>query len=438
MLITLGAGFVVLGVLVFIHELGHFMAAKGFGVAVDTFSIGFPPKAITLFRHAETEYILSWIPFGGYVQMKGENPEDERLTGANDELGSKNAWQRFIIFFAGVGMNFVLAFIVFFIINFWVGLVTYDTTIDIDPNSIADKAGLISGDRIIEIDGQTIIDWDDLERHLSPKLDQEVMLTVERDEKILTIPFQAGYNDSIKRYTLGFHPQMPPIADKIIHDSPAEKAGLQSGDRIVEIEGTPINRWRDLVDIIHRNPENPLNIVLERDDERISMTITPEAKPAPSPEDETKLIKEGRIGISPPLLTKTLPFGESIVTAGRQFVAVTVGIYRFLGMLVTGKVGAETIGGPILIFQAAGDSARQGLTSFLSLAALLSINLAILNLLPLPALDGWHILVLIVETVTRRPMSTQSKVFWQLIGFTSLILLMIFAMYNDIIRILPN
>lgn len=432
MLITLFAGLFVFGVLVFIHELGHFMAAKAFKVAVEEFSIGFPPKAITLFRRAETEYILSWIPFGGYVKMKGENPEE--ATGAEDELASKPAWQRFIVFFAGVAMNFALGFALYFFIFAYVGFSTSESVIDVTPQSVAEQAGLVSGDRVVAIDGQPVADWHDLTKIVSTKLDQPMTFKVERGDQVVSIVYQPEKNDSTNRYSLGFEPRTPAVVGRIITGKPAQKAGMRPGDRIIQIEDEPVESWREMVEIIHGSPKVPLEITWVRGDQMMSATITPISQLAPANEDGTETKQIGLIGISPPTITKKLPVGEAFKVATAEFVGVSTMIYKFLGMLVTGKVGADNVGGPILIFQAAGDSARYGLFELLRFMALLSINLAILNLLPIPALDGGHLLILLIESVIRRPLSVQSKVFWQTVGFVALIMLMIFATFNDIMR----
>jgi len=349
MITTILAAVFVLGILIFLHELGHFLAAKLVGIRVERFSIGFPPRLFGK-KIGDTDYCISATPLGGYVKMAGmidESMDKETIKGEPWEFQSKPVPHRIATIVAGPLMNFLLAVVLF------AGLVLF--------HGIRE----VSSDRIGEV---------------SPNY-------------------------------------------------PASEAGIVAGDRVVSVNGTTIEKWGDMTELIHNLPNQEIFVEWEHESEIKSATIKTRAEKAPIDGD----IKEiGLIGISPEFELKKVGFFAAVKHGFDRSIYFTRLVVVSLKMLVTGKESLKSIGGPVVIAKLAGESARSGFDSLLAFMAFLSLNLAFLNILPIPALDGGHLLFLIIEGVIRRPLSLKTRMVVQQVGMVILLALMVIVVFNDV------
>ena len=343
---------VVIGVVVVVHELGHFLAARAVGIRVERFSVGYPPRIFGK-KIGDTDYCISALPLGGYVKMAGmidesmDNPE--KITGAPDEFMSKNFFQKALVICAGVIMNFLLAWAIF--------------------------AGL-------------------------------------------------AYSQGIGEVT-------EPRIDFVEEGMPAAEAGLQSGDLIVEVGGRSVHTWDELSELIRESPDQPLEIVWERAGVRQSAVVTPQMAKIPV---GSEIIEGGKIGIGPAVTVRPASFGESLATGltgvknGLQLGLATI------GALFKGDAGVKDLGGPIFIAKLSAESAKGGPLALLGFIAFISVNIGFLNILPIPVLDGGHLVLITLEAVARRPIPTKVKLGIQQFGMLGLLVLMAVVMFNDIGR----
>ncbi len=439
---------IVLGILIFFHELGHFLVARIFGVGVEKFSLGFGPRIFgrTIGR---TDYRISLIPLGGYVKMVGDEP-DAKLPPEDlpHSFTHKHVAKRSLIVAAGPFFNALLAVLIFTVVLFIMGLPSIRPYIrSVEPDSPAAKAGLQENDLVVAIDHKPIQSWRDIDGILNANRGAALAISIQRREETLVLavtPKQVSaknlFGDDISYYDIGISgfAELQAIVDKVMDGMPAQKAGLQQGDQIVAIDDQPIDRWERMQEIVSNSKGQTLAFKVRRGEEVFETLIQPEIVQ----EKNLLGVKQNayRIGIRAPSMS--IPAQDQMtirlnpVEAVGQGVAHTwemakVTIY-FFGKLFQGKVPMESIGGPIRIAQMAREEADQGLVRLLNFIAIISIHLAILNLLPIPVLDGGHLLFYGIEAVMRRPVSTRMREAAQQIGIFLLILLMIFVFYNDI------
>jgi len=427
---TLLAFLFVLGVLVFVHELGHFLAARRVGVRVITFSLGFGPK-ILKFTRGETEYCVSAIPLGGYVKMAGENPDDVR-SGQPDEFLSKTKWQRFQILIAGPLMNIVLAVVVLsFVLAQGAHVAAYR---DEPPvvgvvvkGSPAERAGLLPGDRILQVNNDRVDTWEDMLMRVAMKANREVELSVLRAGQTIIVGVRPASEGRFEVGTLGVMPaNTHPIVDSVIAEGPADKAGLKAKDEIVAINGEPMVFRSQLITAISQHGGQAVALSVKRGDETFQLRATPVKRGSRGMLDMylTDRVKSFTPG---PLEAVKLSIDENIESSGL--------IFRTLAGLFTGETSVRQLQGPVGIMQLSGESAAEGAIPLFSLMAMLSINLGILNLMPIPVLDGGHILILMLEGIARRDFSMRVKEKMLLAGFVLLMMLMVTVIYNDLTRI---
>jgi regulator of sigma E protease len=439
---------IVIGILILIHELGHFLVARWTGVGVERFSIGFGPVLLR-WRGKETEYCLSAIPMGGYVKMLGEESPLEGGTALpydpKKAFALKPLWARFLIVFAGPGMNFVLAAFIAAVVLATVGRPVWPAVAGrVVESSPAATAGLRSGDMIVAVDARVVKYWEDVDRAVSGSNGRPLALTVKRGDATQTVtvtPQQTTIQDPILRETkqawdIGAGPQSVPQISSVSPGSPAEKAGLQPGDVVLSVAGRRVFTAEDLVQTIRSRPGQPLPIEIERERRRITLTATPNAEEEKTPTGET--IKVGRIqaGIGSKAVSFVAYDPIRAVYHGAVWTMdMTVVTVKGFWKLVTGSIDRSNIGGPIQIASMAGQQAREGLGPLAMFTAIISVNLAVLNLLPVPMLDGGHLFFFVIEAVLGRPLSLRKREAAQQLGFVLLMLLMVYALYNDLVRI---
>jgi regulator of sigma E protease len=429
-LTTLVAFLFVLGVLIFVHEAGHFLAARRVGVRVLVFSLGFGPK-ILKFTRGDTEYCVSAIPLGGYVKMAGENPDDPR-SGKPDEFLSKTKWERFQILIAGPAMNILLAVVVLAVV------LAQGTTVpayrDEPPvigsvvnGSPAQQVGLQRGDRIQTVGGDRVDTWADLLLAVAMRRpERDVDLEILRDGRPMTVTIKPMAEGRYEIGTIGVMPDTNPIVQSVIPGEIAEKVGLMAGDVILTVNGERMTTREQLIDAISRNGGREVSMTVRRSSGELTITGTPEQRG-----DRGMMgfyITEPTKSYTPgPLEAVRMSVEENIQSSGL--------IFRTLGGLFTGNTSVKQLQGPVGIAQLSGEAAGGGWIPLLHLMAMLSINLGILNLMPVPVLDGGHIVILGLEGVARRDFSMQVKEKMLLAGFVVLMMLMVTVIYNDLTRV---
>lgn len=435
-LIAVASMAVVLGIMILVHEFGHYAAAKWFGVRVDVFSIGFG-KRLTGFRRGGTDYRISALPLGGYVKMAGESPMESR-TGAPDEFMSHPRWQRFVIAAAGPGMNIILAVVLLT----GVFMVHYEHPVYLDQppvvgwvmeNSPAAKAGVEPGDRIVRIDGQQNPTWEDVLLKVAVTAKGPVDFALQRGNQILEKQIQPERDGSDQYDTVGWLPEEPITVTHLEPDMPAAKAGLKLGDEVVAVNGTPMRSLMSVIHYLRQNGDKPVDVSLLRNGQKLEIKVTPA-------QTEDNGQKNYRLGFqSRPMQIDRLPFAQAVNRSLAENKRYSLLIVDLLRKLVQHKASIKQMEGPIGIARLSGEAAREpGWTPLLALMAMISLNLGILNLLPIPILDGGIILLLIIEGVLRRDISIRIKERIYQTAFVFLILFAAVVIYNDLMKALPG
>ena len=429
---TLIAFIVVIGFLVFVHELGHFLVAKWVGVRVHVFSIGFGPRLFG-FRRGDTDYRISALPLGGFVKMAGENPGEE-LTGAPYEFASKTVKERMAIVLAGPFMNVIWA-ILFFALVFYIGedqpayLKQTPQIGWIEAGSPAETAGLQPGDILVEIGETPVSTWEEALKVFGKSEGKQVAVQIQRGDQTLTATVDLT-RDALKksRTGLGLYPPLPAVIGNLRPGWPAEKVGLKPGDRVVAINGQPVTHWYELTRVIHNSPGKPITLDVERDGRRLTFEVTPKKDEADG---------KGYIGMTPHQETIKVRYG--LLGSFRQSLAFNWHVVKLTGnyiwQVITGEQSGRAIGGPIAIAQFAGEAARIGILQLIRLMGLLSLQLGLLNLLPIPVLDGGHMVLLTIEGISGKPLSIRLREVIQIIGVAVLLAIMTYAIFNDLSRI---
>ena len=451
MLLTILALIVVLGVLIFVHEAGHFIAAKWAGIYVHRFSLGLgPPIPWLTFRRGETEYTISWLPLGGYVKMasREEDIGSSALEGGTPAVAvppdrvfeAKPVWKRMIVILAGVTMNALFAWAVF-------AFLAYKNGRQIDPVTTVGRvveeqlppeaAGLKqipSGAQIVRVNGDSVQSWDEIISAIANTPDPEVRIEL-ADGSTVVLPIHPDALEERIRAAQALQPYRAPVVGQVLPDRPAAKAGIQEGDTIVAVNGRPVQQWYDLLETLQSSAGQSLTIQVARGGQRQTFNIRPYVDSIPGPDGKPRAV--GRIGVAvgTGFLSEKLTLGQAIVEGGRATLRASTQIIRTVRGLFSGRISGRTVGGPILIGQLAGESARMGLDTFLGFMALISINLAILNLLPIPVLDGGQFLFLLAEAVIRRPLPAKLRERLTTVGLVLIILLMGLAFSNDFRRL---
>jgi len=438
-LTSLAAVAVVLGVMITVHELGHFVSAKLFGVRVEQFAIGFG-KRLFGFRKGETDYRVNLLPLGGYVKMSGENPMEAK-TGDPGEFTSHPRWQRFIIAFAGPFMNILLAVALLA----GVYMVRYEHPAYLDKPAVigwvldgspAQKAGLQAGDRIVRVNDIQNPTWEDVlpEVVLSPG--HPVSLAVQRGDQIISTSITPAPTPGPEEFgNPGWAPDQPIVVSDVDPSLPAAKAGIKTGDVIIALNGQPTRSIMAMLKLLQTNKSKPVELTVGRNHQELKFQITPEYVKDPASGDA---IYRTGIGTNP-VEVEQLPFFKAISKSIEENKRNSVLILEVVKKMVKREVSVKQLEGPIRIAQVSGQAAREeGWTPLLSLMAIISLNLGIFNLFPFPILDGGIILMLAIEAIRRRDISLPVKEKIYQLAFVLLILFAVVVIYNDLMKTIPN
>jgi regulator of sigma E protease len=437
-LISIGSIIVVLGVMILVHEWGHFIVARMCGVRVEVFSVGMGPR-VWGFRRGPTDYRVSALPIGGYVRMAGENPVEER-TGAPDEFLSKKRWQRALIILAGPTMNIVAALVIatgmMLSGKAEPGYLRQQPQVSIvDKDTPAAQSGLRSGDVLVNVDGKPVRTWDDAYwQSMFVPPGSKLPLEVQRGEKRVSLEIPTSASDS-QTDLLGYPAQTTVIGceapcEAVRPGMPAAKAGLKEGDRVISVAGNTAVSVYMISQTIAGSDGKPVPMTVERDGQIVDLVLHPVY-------GELQGEKRWYIGavFEAPVVYQTDRFSSAIRGGVRYNVMITAAIVNMLFKLVQHKAHLKQLSGPVGIAEASGQAAREGLLAFLNIMAVISLNLGILNLLPIPILDGWHLLTLGVEGTMRRDLSLAVKERAMQLGVVFLLLLILIVTYNDVLRL---
>lgn len=441
---------IVLGVLIFFHELGHFLVARYFGVGIEKFSLGFGPRLFGK-KVGITDYRVSAVPLGGYVKMVGEDPDSELdPKDISISYSHKHVFKRILIVAAGPTFNILLAAIIYFGFYSVVGIEDVTPVIrNIDIGGPAQKAGLAKGDLILSIDGKPVDSWYDIIVALNHSDGRTLSLMINRDNSEIAFALSPQLNtgqdlfgDEVKYYDPGIsgYPEIEAIIGGVSKASPAQAAGLEKNDKIVAINGEKVSSWKEMQKIIFESQGKILLTTIQRGDSFFDVKITPvltKNKNALGEIEESYKIGVSRAGIILPdedKFVKKFSVFEAMFESVRQTYRFTHLTIVSIAKLIQGKLSINTLGGPIMIAEMAGQQAREGASDFLFFMALISINLAVLNFLPIPVLDGGHLFFYFIEAAIGKPVNTKIREIAQQVGIFILIMLMIFVFYNDITR----
>lgn len=420
----------VLGVLIFVHELGHFLMARRIGVRVLTFSLGFGPKLLNV-RRGDTEYCISAIPLGGYVKMAGENPEEAR-TGASDEFLSKGKWQRFQVLVMGPVMNIVLALVVMWVVLYQGAQVpAYEQQPVVigsfSDNSPAAKAGLKVGDRITAVDGRTIDNWEQFELAISTRAKRATEIDYVRNGQASSVMVVPDAQGKFEIGDVGTQPVVHPQIVALNPNDPAAQAGFKPDDVILAADGEQNISNARLLELIKSHESQTLHLTVKRGDRILEIPVVPRM-------EGTGVIIGAQLS---PLEVRTiepsfLQAGELSLQKNWEWTRL---IAQTLAGLFTHETSVKQLMGPVAIADLSGTAAEAGWIPLFSLMAMISLNLGLLNLMPIPVLDGGHIFILALEGLARRDFSMRVKEKMLLAGFVLLLMLMVTVIYNDLMRI---
>jgi regulator of sigma E protease len=419
----------VIGVLVFVHELGHFLAARRIGVRVLKFSLGFGPRLVG-FTRGDTEYCISVVPLGGYVKMAGENAEDPR-SGQPDEFLSKTKWQRFQVLIMGPVMNVALAIVLLAVVlaqgaDVPAYLDQLPVVGGVEKESPAERAGFQPNDRVLTVAGREIRTWEEFDIAIGSRPGRPVAITVVRQDREHSLSVTPDAEGKFEIGRIGVFPKVHPRVQTVRHGDPAEAAGVKPGDVVIAVNGESVQLARQLSEAIGHHADRPIALSILRNGQPLDITVTPRREG-----------NVGRIGISIANEIKRIqpgPLGAVWMSVKRNWEYAGL-ILRTLGGLISGETSPRQLMGPVGIAQLSGESAQEGWVSLFALMASISLNLGLLNLLPVPVLDGGHIFIMALEGVARRDFSIRVKERMLFAGFVLLMLLMVTVIYNDLTRI---
>jgi regulator of sigma E protease len=424
----------VLGLMIFVHELGHFLAAKFFGVRVLVFSLGFGKKLLHWTR-GDTDYRISALPFGGYVKMAGDDPSADR-TGEPWEFLTKPRWQRFVVVVMGPTMNILLAVLLLAgLYRFHFQKPAFEEQParvgDVDDNSPASQIGVKPGDLVVRLDELQNPHWENLQEKILITVGEAIPIAVEREGRTLNMALTPRPSGPDRVGDAGLYPYAPGVVDKVEPGLPAGRAGLQPGDQIVGIDGKKVLYWPHVAFLIQSSKGKPVELSVLRGDREFSTTLKPVLT-------DVMGEKRWRVGVTfhNDMLVKKLAWGSALAAAVQDNSRYCLDTFDVLGKIITRRLSPRTLAGPIGIAQASGEAYRAGFPELLMLVSFISLQLGIFNLLPIPIMDGGVIMLLLVEGLIRHDLSVKVKERFLQVGFLFLLLLVVFLMCNDIMRTL--
>jgi regulator of sigma E protease len=433
--ITLLAFAFILGALIFIHESGHFCVAKALGIKVEVFSLGFGPKLLR-FQKGGTEYCISALPLGGYVKMLGENP-DESLRGSPDEFQSRTKFERFLVLVMGASLNIVLAVVLTSAIYMHgvpeaLYLGSAPVIGGLDPNAAAAEAGLQVKDEIVAINGEATPTWRELQLAVALNPHKTLDFAIRREGELLHVPVTVGATEREQIGIIGIGPYTQLVLGEVDKGGPADAAGLVPGDILAEVDGQAVFGLSGYDVLLKRLTDaigQPVPLTIEREGSRRTVQVVPVEK-------KTGEQTHGDIGvgITQPMGTRQYGPVEALVEGVKHNWDQASVLFLTLKKLITGQLSPRTLSGPIDIYRLTGESLRGGLIYYVSFMALVSLQLGIINLLPIPILDGGHIFILLVEGLIRRDLSMKIKERVMQFGFILLLLIMGSVLYMDVYK----
>ncbi len=436
---------IVLGVLIFVHEFGHFIVAKWANVYVEKFSIGFGPVLLSK-KIGETEYALSALPLGGFVKMYGELPGEDSPGEQNYDpakegraFNDKSAWHKAAIVFAGPLFNVLFAVIIFWAL-YMSGIPSYSATVGaIEKGSPAELAGLKTGDVVTAINGEKVKSWNEFANIIAENPNKEAVVTLSNNN---TVKLNIGetyvdnvFGDKEKVGSIGASMQLDAVIGEVIPDGTAYMAGFLKNDKIISINGQNIASWTDAANVIRTSPGKELDVIVERDNKQIPLKVVPKESTQMVDGKKTAV---GLIGIAPIDGNITVHYGpiDAMKLGLQKSYELTKMIYIGFAKLIKREIPSDSLGGPILIVQTAAQSADSGFSTLLIFMAAISINLAVFNLLPIPVLDGGQLTIITAEGVMGRPLGEKALSIFNMFGVAVILSLMVFAFYNDIMRLI--
>lgn len=436
---TILAFLITLGVLIIVHELGHFLVAKWCGINVEEFSVGFGPRLLGM-KKGGTDYRLSLIPLGGYVKMKGEE-EDDKTPPAPDSFAGQSVRRRAAVIVCGPVMNLLLCLLIMPAVymigrTFPAYLFEPPVLIDVVPETSASVAGMQKGDRLLSIDGVNMETWEEALNTMILSPGKKMSLEWERAGNIMKGEVLAGELAGSKRSIIGLEPSLflgrEPVIDEITPKSPASQGGLQVDDRIIAYNGSPINDWNDLAEKINTSEGKPIALTVARGDDVFTLSLTPVYD-----QDAKRWLIGIRKDIerSVPMIKKRYGPIDAFVEGSKEVGRLTALTFDIVRRLVTLDLSYKVLGGPIMIATSTAQAAAAGMSELLYFVAFLSLQLGVLNLFPIPVLDGGHLVFLGIEGICRKPVSATVRRYATQVGFALLIALMIAVTLNDLKRL---
>ncbi len=430
MFITIITVILALSFLIFIHELGHYLAAKKVGVHVIEFSIGFPPKVFSKII-GKTEYLISLIPIGGYVRLKGQSIDDEDVSDP-ENYAAKSVLERFFILISGPMMNLLVALFLMplvFFIGYEIPAYLNDIPVvgSVDSGSKAEVLDIEKEDLILSVNDKKVATWKETQNQIMSSKEPVILVQIKRGQEINSIALKSSYFTSAEGF--GWNAKISPIIGRISPDSPAAESGLQFGDKLVEINDIKIFDWSQISPIIQNSKGNPVTFVIDRNGQQNEYVISPTL--------DSKY-NYWIIGISSKTEKVSESFVNSIILGTKRVYFLTTRTFVFLFRLISGKEKSDSVGGPIMIAKMMGQAAQTSISSLLTLVAFISLQFCIFNLLPIPALDGGHVLFLVIEKISGRSLSKNLRLSIQRIGFSLLMLLILYISIQDGLRLFGN
>lgn len=434
---------IILSILVVAHEFGHYLAARMNKVKVEKFAIGFGPALFTR-KGKETDFVVCLFPLGGYVKLAGDNRLE--LKGADYEFLSKPVGAKIKIVFAGPLFNYVFAFILF-----WLVAMLGMTYRSIDPvvgtvkaDSTAQKAGIVRGDMIIEVNGKPVKTWDDVEKKIY-KSNSEVEVGIKRNDKVIKLEVPTVEDQTFdefgakkKVYSIGISAYVSTVVGKLIENYPAQKAGILEGDKIIAVNGREVDQWDEMTEIIH-NSKDSVTLAIERKGKKLFFTVPCNRQEVMDENGKKKNIS--LIGIYPFVKTEIIKYNvfEAFIKGFEEVYRVSSVTVRGFGAIIFRVMPLkDAVTGPLGIYKITADTAKLGFLPLVTFMAVLSVSLAIVNLIPLPLFDGGHIVTFIVEKIRKKPLSEKTDNLLTRVGLAIIGLIVVFVFYNDIVRFGPT